>query len=384
MKEKEKEGESEGKTYFVREGGVLEEMKEPTEEGLTELRRMYAIENRSDERVSYAQKFNFSMNKGDYTAPIYHHSDEFLVFNLPLNPLTINNNNNNNYNPFTDLTNDVYFEPVLKGRQGTVLLHPHPTRGNPIVRTTTKYTTPAQPFLPPHLRLCQAIEEAGSLPCKLNNALVEIYNNQYATMGYHSDQAQDLLDGSHVAVFSCYKDPERAKQGAKPPRKLVVELKEREEGKEKEKEKGKKGGEDGEVFEIPMGHNSVIFFSMETNRRFKHKIVLAQETKPKENEWLGFTLRTSGTYIKVEKEKEKAFFEDGRELRVAANNEAQNLYKLRGRENKEVDFVYPDLDYTLSVSDTMEVKKWEGEEGEKEKEKGKEKEKEKGEAEKSG
>ena len=156
-----------------------------------------------------------------------------------------------------------------------------------------------------------------------------------------------------MAVFSCYKDPEVAAKTEKPPRKLVVEP--------------KGGGEGG--FEVPMGHNSVIVFSLDTNRRFTHKIVLAQEEKPEENEWLGVTFRTSGTYVKPmvgegEGEEGRALFEDGGELKVASKEEAKELYKMRGRENREVDFVYPKLSVTLSPSDLMPLMEGK-EEGEK-------------------
>ena len=176
-------------------------------------------------------------------------------------------------------------------------------------------------------------------------------------MGMHSDQAQDLEGGSHVAVFSCYRDPEVARATKNPPRKLVVEPKE--------------GGEGG--FEVPMGHNSVIVFSLDTNRRFKHKIVLAQEEDPAENEWLGVTFRTSGTFVRPtvgEEGERKAVFEDGGELRVGTNEEAKEVYKMRGRENREVDFMYPRMSVTLSPSDllpVMEGRQEEKEEKEKEK-----------------
>merc|ERR1712050_536946 len=104
-------------------------------------------------------------------------------------------------------------------------------------------------------------------------ALIELYTNTYATMGFHSDQDLDLEEGSSIAVFSCYKHPELAS----PPRKLVVESKE----------------PGGGTFEIPLTHNSVVVFSVETNRRFRHKIVLDAAAQPPENQWLGVTFRTS-------------------------------------------------------------------------------------------
>ena len=178
---------------------------------------------------------------------------------------------------FEELLTSVRFEDVTKGRQGTVLVEPDQTRGIPIVRTTTKYRAPAQCFQPVHVRLAQQIQEIASLPVAFNNALIEHYRNAYATMGFHSDQALDLEDGSSIAVFSCYRYPERAN----PPRKLVV----------KSKEPG------GDAFEVPLAHNSVVVFSLDTNRRFKHKIVLDKAAHPPENQWLGITFRTSKTFV---------------------------------------------------------------------------------------
>lgn len=42
---------------------------EPTQEGMVELRHLYAEENRSESFIDYGNRFLFSMNKGDYQAP---------------------------------------------------------------------------------------------------------------------------------------------------------------------------------------------------------------------------------------------------------------------------------------------------------------------------
>ncbi|HEY1176806.1 MAG TPA: hypothetical protein VGF17_11655 [Phytomonospora sp.] len=57
-----------GRTFIVRETGPVA-LEPPTEEGMSELRRLYAEENRSSGFVDYGDRFGFSMNTGDYRAP---------------------------------------------------------------------------------------------------------------------------------------------------------------------------------------------------------------------------------------------------------------------------------------------------------------------------
>ena len=244
-------------------------------------------------------------------------------------------------NPFEELLSPVRFEGVTKGRRGAVLVRPDAAHGCPIVRTTTTYAEPAQCFAPAHVRLAERVRASAALPAPLNNALIEVYTNAYAKMaGAHSDQAQDLLPGSAIAVFSCYRHPERA---TPPPRKLVVQPKE--------------AGSGGGGFEIPLAHNTVVTWSLETNQRFRHKIVLDTAANPPENEWLGVTLRTSKTYVVSrahgEGEQAHAAFEDGTFLTLATDAQAKEYYQLRSRENAEMDFSYPPLSYTISPSDIL-------------------------------
>ncbi len=112
-------------------------------------------------------------------------------------------------------------------------------------------------------------------------------------------------------------------------------------------------------FEIPLAHNSVVTWSLETNRRFRHKIVLDAAANPTENEWLGFTLRTSKTYVStyvspaLGGEGAHCVLEDGVRLTWATDAEAKEMYQLRARENAETDFTYPPLTYTISPSDLL-------------------------------
>lgn len=233
-------------------------------------------------------------------------------------------------NRFDELLASVRWEGVGKGRQGAVLTKVDEVGGVPLVRTTTKYRTPAQRFGSAHERLARQIQTLASLPVAFNNALIENYTNAYASMGGHSDQALDLADGSFIALFSCYQHPERAT----PPRKIVVEP---------------KAG--GETVEVPLTQHSVVVFSVDANRRFRHKIVLDASTRAPENLWLGVTFRTSRTVVRYHDG--GAHYADGTRLTLADDEQAREFYGLRRRENMETDFAYPPITYTVSESDLM-------------------------------
>ncbi|MEV5895048.1 alpha-ketoglutarate-dependent dioxygenase AlkB [Nonomuraea fuscirosea] len=231
---------------------------------------------------------------------------------------------------FQELSAATRFEDVGKGRSGAVLVRVDETGDVPLVRTTTRYGAPPQRFREVHERLAQQIQEGAASAVAFNNALVEIYTNAYPTMGSHSDQALDLADESFIAVFSCYEHPE-----ANPPRKLIVESKE----------------PGGEIVEIPLIHNSAVVFSVDTNRRHKHKIVMDKTSQPAENRWLGVTFRTSKTSVRFRDG--HTYFPDGARLVSADDEQQREFYRLRRRENQETDFTYPKLTYTISESDLM-------------------------------
>ncbi len=241
-------------------------------------------------------------------------------------------------NLFEALMASVQFEELGKGRQGTVLVKPNELRGNPIVRTTSKYVSAANAFRPIHLKLAKQIEEVASLKSGFNNALIENYTNAYFKMGAHSDLALDLEDDSLIALFSCYETPDLDA----PLRRLVVEPKSTEEVT---------GGNQLEPVEIALEHNSVVVFSVAANRRFKHKIVLDKSANPPENKWLGITFRTSKTFVRIGDG--KAYFEDGSQLTLASEDQRSEFFSLRGQENRETNFFYPEIAYTISESDLL-------------------------------
>lgn len=57
-----------GHTYLKRDGGLVP-LEPPTAEGMRELRRLYAEENKTQGFIDYEDRFLFSMNSGDYLAP---------------------------------------------------------------------------------------------------------------------------------------------------------------------------------------------------------------------------------------------------------------------------------------------------------------------------
>lgn len=199
----------------------------------------------------------------------------------------------------------------------------------PLVRTTTRYGNPAQRFRAVHERLAGRVEERVGVVVGFNNALIEAYTNAYTTMGSHSDQALDLADGSFIAVFSCYGAPD-----AGPLRKLVFEAKE----------------PGGERFEIPLAHNGVVF-SVESNRRLRHKIVLDGSGQSADSRWLGLTFRTSKTFVRFRDG--RAYLTEGVRLTLADEELRREFFRLRRRENEETGFVYPLVTYTISESDLV-------------------------------
>ncbi|MFH9353794.1 hypothetical protein [Kitasatospora sp. NPDC017646] len=246
-------------------------------------------------------------------------SDEILSHALPVEE-----------NLFSELSASAHLEDLGKGRRGATLTRVEETGGVPLVRTTTRYANPAQCFRAVHERLAQQIQEHAALPLGFNNALIESYTNAYTTMGSHSDQALDLADGSFIAVFSCYQHP-----GATPPRKLIVESKE----------------PGGEKVEIPLTHHGFVAFSVDSNRRLRHKIVLDKPVPTTDNTWLGLTFRTSKTLVRFRDG--HPYLPQGARLTSADDDQQREFYRLRRRENRETDFTYPPLTYTVSESDLL-------------------------------
>jgi len=240
---------------------------------------------------------------------------------------------------FQELSFSASFEKTGKGRLGNHLVQPN-EKGIPIVRTTTRYTTPSNSFSRIHERIISYINQSilnESIPnlevTRFNHALIEIYNNSYRKMKYHSDQCIDIDENSHFALFSCYAKPNELTE--EQTRVLYI--------KNKETEKESK---------VLLTHNSVVIFSFEANKKYKHKIVLqGQHQSKNENNWLGITLRKSKTFIKFLDN--KPYFLNGIPLKLATSEEEKEFFKLKGEENRNLAYNYPSISYTLSPADLM-------------------------------
>ncbi|MBL9106431.1 MAG: hypothetical protein JNL82_36245 [Myxococcales bacterium] len=315
---------ADGRTFLL-DGAARVPLEPPTPEGMQQLRRLYAEENATAARVDYGEGFRFSMNAGDYTAPLHAPADLFRVHAVSARD-----------DLFAALSASARFEALGKGRSGAVLVLPDASGAVPVVRTTTAYTLPSRPFGDLHAALARQIHGCASLALPVfNNALLEIYTRAYATMGAHSDQALDLDEAGEIAVFSCYERP-----AAAPSRLLLVESK----------------AAGGPSFVVPLLHGHAVVFSCSANRQFRHRIVLDPATADPDNTWLGLTLRASKTFVLLAgagAEPGRAVFADGTPLTLASEEERREFYRLRRRENDEAEFVYPRITYTLSPGDLL-------------------------------
>ena len=169
-------------------------------------------------------------------------------------------------NPYPTLYDSVHWEIQSKGRLLAVLQRRDGQRV-PIVRTTTLYSQPSHEFGECHTQVLEQIKAAfPDMQMDFNNASLEVYDSQYTTMKFHSDQALDLASASYIALFSCYE-----KEDTRTPRILRIQ------------DKGTK-----EERELTLEHGSVVLFNLETNAKFLHKII-ATSTPEEGNRWMGLT-----------------------------------------------------------------------------------------------
>lgn len=241
-------------------------------------------------------------------------------------------------NIFEALSKSTKFENVTKGRKAANVID-YSDNLIPMVRTTTSYNESPQRFLPIHYDIIENIKMTSKIEgLELNNALIEIYDFQYHNMGFHSDQALDLAENSYICIFSCYNNHPTDINNI---RKLII--------KEKATEK---------YSEISMEHNSIIIFSTETNKKHVHKIVLGTNTPNTKNTvWLGITFRLSKTFIQFISEI-PYFYPRNKILRLANKNDVEwcEFMKYKGIENMKIGYDYHEIDYTISVSDTLPIK----------------------------
>lgn len=236
---------------------------------------------------------------------------------------------------FDQLSSCIQFENITDGRKGAVLAQINSMI--PIVRTTTIYKYPIQNFQPIHNDLIQQIKDVTEYAgLNFNNALIEIYDFRYYNMKFHSDQALDLDENSYICVFSCYSEKTHL-------RKLKI------------KEKNK----NNDLHEIILDHNSIVIFSVETNRKYLHKIIAekkksgtARQGGAERDKWLGITFRLSKTYIYFRNE--LPYFYSNDEQMISANEQqTKEFYKCRALENSQDNYIYLNINYTISPSDLM-------------------------------
>lgn len=235
-------------------------------------------------------------------------------------------------NSFNELTESIIFEDIAKGRKGAILVN---NKNNliPIVRTTTNYNNPVQKFLPIHYKLMDNIRKKFKNNIIFNNAMFEIYDSQYRTMKFYSDQSLDLEAESYICLFSCY---ENESNNPNDIRKLQVQNK-----------------ISKDEFEVTLNHNSIIIFSTKNNLKYLHKIILDSKQVSK-NKWLGITFRLSKTFV--------SFINDTPYinttniiLTIANNDERKEFYKHKGDENNQIDYRYESINYTISKSDLLPI-----------------------------
>ena len=237
---------------------------------------------------------------------------------------------NFNKNLFDELTSSIKYEDITKGRQGAVLIDYKDEQLIPLVRTTTKYNNPLQKFNDIHYHIIEQIKSVTRIKnLEFNNALIEIYDNSYCTMGAHSDQALDLEDDSYICLYSCYENADTHNL-----RKLKINNK----------------FDSNNISEIILEHNSIVIFSLNCNSKHLHKIVL--DSIKSSDRWCGITFRLSKTFIKFINEI-PYFVSNNKILHMANEIEKKEFYKYRKIENNSIEYKYPSIDYTISPSDLI-------------------------------
>lgn len=233
-------------------------------------------------------------------------------------------------NIFDQLYLSTKFEDVAVGRKGAVIID-NAEEKIPLVRTTTNYSLPLQKFQPIHRSIIEKIQLAcGNSNIVFNNALIEIYDSNYRTMGWHSDQALDLGEESFICIFSCYSSEDSDIRKLKIKSKTAAAA----------------------ARDIPLDNNSIVFFSIDTNKKYQHKIILETVRRPR-CKWLGITFRQSKTFVQFIDER-VFFVSSGEELTAADEQQKKDFYRCRRKENTLIEYSYPNITYTISRGDLLQ------------------------------
>jgi hypothetical protein len=235
-------------------------------------------------------------------------------------------------NLYESLLKSVNLEDITKGRKGANLVD-YKNGLIPLVRTTTSYKKPNQKFSDVHYNIIDNIKKVTKIKnLEFNNALIELYSDEYFKMGYHSDQALDLAEKSYICIFSCYND-------AKTKNLRTLRIKNKLENKH---------------IDILLEHDSIVLFSVDTNKKNLHKIILESFAKS-DTLWLGVTFRLSKTYVYFHNEL-PYFSSNKKELLLASKEQQKEFYKCRSLENSNIEYVYPEIEYTISEGDLLKLK----------------------------
>lgn len=233
---------------------------------------------------------------------------------------------NNEYS-FNDLIDNIIFEDICNGRKGAVMVD-YKNNMIPIIRTTTKYNNPVQEFNSNHYKLINDIQKLiNNYSINFNNALIEIYNSKYRKMNFHTDQSLDINDDSYICIYSCYNNKIAN-------RKLIT-----------------KNKTTNEIKEYLLDNNSIILFSTNINKQYLHKIISSNNNT---NEWLGITFRLSKTFIEFIDEI-PYILNNNKKLYMASNDEQKQFMINKSNENKEINYIYPETNYTISPSDLLNI-----------------------------
>lgn len=226
---------------------------------------------------------------------------------------------------FDELSTNIQFENISIGRQCAVLIEKDKYKN--IVRTTSNYNFQVQYFSQIHYDIINCIQKKIPFDIKFNNAMIEIYDNTYTKMKFHTDQSLDLNNDSYICIFSCYQYP------TKFPRKLIIKKKSQENQQE-----------------ILLLNNSFILFDTFTNKNHLHKIIL--DNNKENNKWLGITFRLSKTFIKFINEIPYNII-NNKQLTLANEIEKKEFYKHKSLENLNTSYNYSEINYTISNQDLL-------------------------------
>jgi len=149
-------------------------------------------------------------------------------------------------------------------------------------------------------------------------------------MKFHTDQSLDLYENSYICLFSCYENNYDI-------RKLQI-----------------KNKITNECSEILLENNSIVLFSTSFNHKYLHKIILTTAQPLSTNKWLGITFRLSKTFVKFV-DNIPYIYHSNKILRIADNNEKINFFKYKSAENLNHEYTYPEIEYTISKSDTLPI-----------------------------